>query len=406
MSDIFISYTRKDQGRVEPLAKALEKAGWSVWWDLDIRPSEIWSQVIEKKLKAVGCVLVFWSNKSINSPYVSAEAAFGFKKGKYVPVLIDAVEIPIIFGSVQAANLIDWHGDENDFQYRQLLDAIKDMLVCGKSTEQASQSDANAAKASERGGQRTVRTDQAVIYAPRGGYELVRIPGSEFLMGSPDSEKDRRDDEGPQHTVRIADFYMGRYPVTNEQYGRFIDKYSKTTKPKHWTNSSYSQPREPAGRVSWEDAKQYARWAGLQLPSEAQWEYACRAGKKTRFHSGEKEWRLWRAGWYIINSGQKIHPVGEKKPNAFGLYDMHGNVGEWVEDDWHENYEGAPADGGAWINEPRGPLRVVRGGNYYNHAGACRSACRGREKPDSRPDYLGFRLVLVPGQPGWRQAGT
>jgi formylglycine-generating enzyme required for sulfatase activity len=193
---------------------------------------------------------------------------------------------------------------------------------------------------------------------------------------------------------------MGRYPVTNEEYGRFLAENSYAVEPVYWGNRKYNQPRQPVVGVSWEDARQYARWAGLNLPSEAQWEYACRAGTQTRYYSGETEEDLNRVGWFKKKWGNKLHPVGEKEPNEFGLHDMHGNVWEWVEDDWHDSYKGAPVDGRAWIDDPRGSGRVFRGGGWDGSAGNCRSAYRGRGEPDYRYDDLGFRLVLLPGQPG------
>jgi formylglycine-generating enzyme required for sulfatase activity len=247
-------------------------------------------------------------------------------------------------------------------------------------------------------GQRTARAEQDVVCARRGGYELVRIPGGEFLMGSPDVEADRESCEGPQHTVRVPDFYMGRYPVTNEEYGRFLAENANASEPAYWGNRKYNQPRQAVVGVSWQDAQQYARWAGLQLPSEAQWEYACRAGTSKRYYSGDKEDDLERAGWYDGNSDGKLHPVGEKEPNAYGLYDMHGNVWEWVEDDWYGKYEGAPDDGRAWFDDPRGSARVIRGGGWSAPAGDCRSAYRDGDEPVGRGNGLGFRLVLLPGQ--------
>jgi formylglycine-generating enzyme required for sulfatase activity len=152
--------------------------------------------------------------------------------------------------------------------------------------------------------------------------------------------------------------------------------------------------------VSWEDARKYAQWTGLQLASEAQWEYACRAGTRTRYYTGDAEEDLDRAGWYNGNSGGKLHPVGQKEPNVFGLYDMHGNVLEWVEDNFHGSYDGAPDDSRAWIDDPRGSLRVLRGGSWLREAGYCRAACRGRGVPGFRRALIGFRLALIPGQPG------
>ncbi|MEE4357640.1 MAG: SUMF1/EgtB/PvdO family nonheme iron enzyme [Desulfococcaceae bacterium] len=241
---------------------------------------------------------------------------------------------------------------------------------------------------------------QDVKTAKRGGYELVRIPGGTFMMGSPENEEGRDDDEGPVHEVRIPDFYMGRYPVTNEEYGRFLAENPDAKEPAHWGDRKFNQPRQPVVGVNWHEAKKYADWAGLQLPSEAQWEYACRAGTDTRYYTGNNESDLKRAGWYGEDwSEGSTHPVGEKECNSFGLYDMHGNVWEWMEDDWHDNYEGAPDDGSAWVDEPRDSERVLRGGSWGIGAVLCRTACRCRLEPDGRSGLNGFRLVLrLPGQ--------
>ena len=137
---------------------------------------------------------------------------------------------------------------------------------------------------------------------------------------------------------------------------------------------------------------------GLRLPSEAEWEYACRAGSKTRYYSGDTDADLDRVGWYYGNSGLQLHTVGEKEPNAFGLYDMHGNVWEWVEDDWHGNYKGAPDDGQAlvdksWLGKKQVSDRVLRGGSWFGDARFCRSAGRGNFAPGGRGDLVGFRLA-------------
>ncbi|MHC1743069.1 MAG: SUMF1/EgtB/PvdO family nonheme iron enzyme [Syntrophobacteraceae bacterium] len=241
-------------------------------------------------------------------------------------------------------------------------------------------------------GERKERGLQEVILADRGGYELVHIPGGEFLMGASKREAGSSSWEKPQHKVRVADFEMGRYPVTNEQYGLFLNENPGVSDPKFWAYRWYNQARQPVVGVSWEEAKRYADWAGLRLPTEAEWEYACRARTSTRFYTGNKDEDLERAGWYQRNSGDQLHPVGEKEPNGFGLYDMHGNVWEWVEDDYHGRYEGAPQDGSAWIDNPRGSRRVMRGGSFNEDAAHCRSAFRTVFPPGDRNLFIGFRL--------------
>ncbi|MDL1958219.1 MAG: SUMF1/EgtB/PvdO family nonheme iron enzyme [Deltaproteobacteria bacterium] len=231
-----------------------------------------------------------------------------------------------------------------------------------------------------------------VIRAEHGGYELIRIPGGVFMMGSPESEEGRIDWEGPLHRVMVPDFYMGRHPVTNEEYGLFLKDNPDVPEPEYWADRQYNQPRQPVVGVIWDDAKKYAKWAGLRRPTEAEWEYACRANTQTRYYPGDKEEDLDRAGWYNKNSGNQLHPVGEKEPNSFGLYDMHGNVWEWVEDDWHDNYNGGPNDGRAWSDSPRGSHRVIRGGSWGFDAPYCRSAIRYGRPPSLRFNDLGFRL--------------
>ena len=239
---------------------------------------------------------------------------------------------------------------------------------------------------------RALEAAQDVITADRGGYELVKISGGEFTMGSPESEKGRYAHGDPLHEVRVPGFYMGRYPVTNEEYGLFLNENSDMREPEYWADRRFNQPRQPVVGVSWEDAKHYAAWAGLRFPTEAEWEYACRANTSTRYYSGDQETDLDRAGWYEENSDGRLHPVGEKEPNGFGLYDMHGNVFEWVEDDWHTNYNGAPTDGRAWIDDPRGSGWVIRGGSWRFDARLCRSAYCYYYSPDYRDYDLGFRL--------------
>ena len=221
---------------------------------------------------------------------------------------------------------------------------------------------------------------------------LVRIPGGTFMLGSPETEEERFRDEGPRHEVRVADFYLGRYPVTNEEYARFLAANPGEPEPALWSDRRFNQARQPVVGVSWEEAQRYCAWAGLRLPSEAEWEYACRAGTTTRYHSGDAEADLARVGWYAANSGGQLHAVGEKEPNAFGLYDMHGNVFEWMEDVWHADCRGAPADGAAWLSGEH-PARVVRGGSYFFQPRFLRAAYRYAVHADDRVRWLGFRCA-------------
>ncbi len=245
---------------------------------------------------------------------------------------------------------------------------------------------------------KTAQEARQPVKARRGGYELVKIPAGKFVIGSDLGEEGHYRNEGPMRKVKVPSFYMGRYPVTNKEYRIFLQENPDEAEPRFWTDRRFNQPRQPVVGVSWEEARRYATWAGLSLPSEVEWEYACRAGTDTRYYTGDSESALDRAGWYRKNSGGQTHPVGEKEPNAWGLYDMHGNVWEWLEDDWHSNYKSVPGDSMAWKNIPRDAYRVLRGGAWGLVAEYCRSAARYGFTPGDRNDNIGFRLVLRPGQ--------
>jgi formylglycine-generating enzyme required for sulfatase activity len=156
----------------------------------------------------------------------------------------------------------------------------------------------------------------------------------------------------------------------------------------------------PVEQVSWNDVQDFIKKLNekeggnkYRLPTEAEWEYSARAGTTTRYSFGDDESMLGDDAWYNSNSGSKTHDVGQKKPNPWGLYDMHGNVYDWVQDIWHPNYNGAPTDGSAW--EEIGSLRVFRGGDWSYIAGPCRSANRFFNVPDLRDPSIGFRLMRI-----------
>ncbi len=240
--------------------------------------------------------------------------------------------------------------------------------------------------------------------------EMVQIPGGTFTMGSPEQEEGRDDSESPQHQVTVPGFFMGKYQITQEQYQAVMGNNN---------NPSYFKgEKRPVEQVNWDEAVEFCEklsqktGRAYRLPSEAEWEYACRAGTNTPFYFGETittdlvnyqgtDWtyenRIDPGNYGQGPKGEyrkKTIPVGSFPPNAFGLYDMHGNVCEWCQDSWHDNYNGAPNDGSAWIeNDNQG--RLLRGGSWYDPPGFCRCALRIWHARGERLIIVGFRVVCV-----------
>jgi formylglycine-generating enzyme required for sulfatase activity len=226
--------------------------------------------------------------------------------------------------------------------------------------------------------------------------EMVVVPPGEFQMGSPEDEDGRLDDEAPRHKVVLADaFAVARFAVTFDEWDACA---AHGDCDPHIDALSWGRGRQPAINVSWHDAQRYAAWLSrmtgksYRLLSEAQWEYAARAQSATAYSFGNDPTVLGEYAWYGENSKNRAHPVGEKKPNGFGLYDMLGNVWQWVEDCYNENYEGAPTDGSAWTTGDCG-RRVLRGGSWYDDPRVLRSARRIGYTPDYRFGSFGFRVA-------------
>lgn len=233
----------------------------------------------------------------------------------------------------------------------------------------------------------------SALRSTRGNVELIRIPAGRFLMGSPEQERGRYPDEGPQREVSVASFLIGRYAVTNEEYGSFLRENPDVPEPWSWGDRRLNAPRQPVVNVSWVEALKFAAWAGGRLPIEAEWEYAARAGSTARYLTGDSVTDLEANAWFAGNSGGRAHPVGGKPANGWGLHDVLGNVWEWVEDDWHGSYAGAPTDGRPWMDSPRGAFRVVRGGSWSSVPLFARVAIRNYVVPSLRSGGLGFRLA-------------
>ena len=248
--------------------------------------------------------------------------------------------------------------------------------------------------------------------------DMVKIPGGSFKMGAREGEEGADGDELPQHQVNIKEFWMGKFAVTQEQWKR-VASLSQINTKLNPDPSNFKGDRLPVEQVSWHEAKEFcnrlsrlSQKAGktYDLPTEAQWEYACRARTMTPFHFGETittdlanfdgddTYGKASKGEYR----EKTIEVGSFTPNTFGLYDMHGNVWEWCLDPWHGNYDGAPTHGGVWdaSNDSRSDSRLLRGGQWFDGPRYCRSAYRNPDDPASRDFYVGFRIVCLSPSPG------
>lgn len=224
---------------------------------------------------------------------------------------------------------------------------------------------------------------------PNDDLDMVVIPAGSFTMGS-----GKNNDEKPPHTVYIRSFLIGKTEVTQKQWLEVMG-----SNPSRFPLCG---PECPVENVSWNDVEEFIAVINhktgqkYRLPSEAEWEYAARAGTITEWSFGDDQSKVGNYAWHDRNSGGKTHAVAQRLPNAFGLFDMQGNVWEWTQDCWHENYIGAPAEDSAWATGCSSNSRVLRGGSWSNNPAYLRSANRDRSNPGYRSTDSGFRLARTP----------
>ncbi|MEO8657250.1 MAG: SUMF1/EgtB/PvdO family nonheme iron enzyme [Bryobacteraceae bacterium] len=357
MSDIFISYARKDRDRARRLVEVFEAEGWSVWWDHTLLAGEQWSDVIEEALDAASCVVVLWSAESKKSHWVKTEAREGFKRRVLAPARLDDEEPPLEFRALHTADLTGWAATEVD----RLRISVARFL--GKAPRVVPAA---------------IRTVGTTRVHSLDGLTYVWIPPGKFVMGCSPGDTECSENEKPAHEVTISKgFWIGQTPVTQAAFERVMGN----------NPSKFHGADLPVDSVSWGDALVYADKVGLRLPTEAQWEYAARAGT-----TGARYGAIDDVAWYSGNSDGKTHPVKGKAANAWGLYDTLGNVSEWV-GDWYEEtyYKNSPlADPGG---PPSGARRGLRGGSWFSNPRSVRVSYRGRFEPADRDSGIGFRCA-------------
>jgi formylglycine-generating enzyme required for sulfatase activity len=407
LADIFLSYAREDLAKARQLAVALETQGWSVFWDRTaLLAGQDFEEVIEQAIKQAGCMIVAWSAASKRSDWVRGEANIGRERKILVPILFETIEPPIAFRALHTENFAGWNGDMNSDEFNKLQRAVTRLVSSGTGRDQTFLVDTN--KPAPASATNEVASDSKTPVVSIKTFiepQVVVIPAGRFQMGSDKGQRER-----PIHTVNIAKpFSIAKYLITFDEYELFVKAMNRELP----SDEGWGRGKRPVINVSWEDANAYASWLSeisgksYRLLTEAEWEYAVRANTTTDYYWGGQAMAKDFA-WYYANSDSKTHPVGQKKPNAFGLYDMSGNVWQWVQDCWHDNYDKAPDNGSAWQAENNGycSRRVLRGGYCARRflgqrpgpfelgvPDRLRSASRDWNNPVYRNDDIGFRLA-------------
>jgi formylglycine-generating enzyme required for sulfatase activity len=385
---LFISYARKDVEFAQKLNADLRRYGVTTWIDeLGIRGGEDWPDRIVTAIEGCKAMLVILSPHSVASRWVQRELAFADAKGKWVlPLLYKLCGLPawfeLRFGNVQRA---DFSRGSYETNLAELLASIKQVLGL-----------IIAPPAPD------VLTITSPIY-----LELVRVPAGEFLMGSdPSKDKLAHHEEQPQHRVYVSEFYIGKYPVTIEQYAAFV-KATKHRAPKYWKGGRIPSGKEnhPVVYVSWDDAVAFCQWLSqetgktFRLPTEGEWEKAAR-GTDGRIYPWGNEWDETRLNSSESGPGNTT-PVGQYSPDGdspYGAADMSGNVWEWCAD-WYDREE-YQRRAKSTVRDPQGPKegasRMLRGGAFTINRRIVRCASRIRPSPPFRGRHPGFRVVVSP----------
>ena len=454
MFDVFLAHNSKDKPQVRAIANELRRRGLNPWLDEEqIPPGELFQDAIQKAIPQIKSAAICIGSEGLGKWQVmelhTLTDQFISKGIKVIPLLLPGVEsIPEnllflkqmnwvsfkVIEDVNAFNLLEWGitgvkpaPDRNNFaqleaqaqkqkeeerirqqqeaeRLRQKQEAVNrskvtelvaDSKPTNKDESELREFEFEVVKVNYQSQEVKREKGQARYFTEDLGngveLDMVYIPGGEFMMGSPEGEGYKS--EKPQHKVTVQPFFMGKFQITQAQW-RAITSLPKIKVGIELDPCSFKGDELPVETISWEDAVEFCQRLSIytkkeyRLPTEAEWEYACRAGTTTTFHFGEKI-----TDKLANYEFPKTRLVGSFLPNAFGLYDMHGNLWEWCEDDWHDNYQGAPTDGSAWLSRAVGNMKVIRGGSWYNDPELCRSAYRNLDTRDDRGNVIGFRVV-------------
>jgi len=385
---VFLCHSSGDKDAVRALYKRLLADGLDPWLDEeDLLPGEEWEPAIEQAVRDAGVVLVCLSRKAGSKRgFVQKEIKFALDVADelpegttfIIPAKLEECDVPQRLSKWQWANLVADRG------YEKLLRALR--VADGLPAASASARYEVLEKAVEES--RAPDYEQTITNSI--GLELIRIPAGEFQMGAEDGE----DREKPVHTIRLTrPFYLAKYPVTQAQWEAVMGK-----NPSRFTGEF--QMGAPVEQVSWDEIQDFLRKLNekerngpYRLPTEAEWEYAARAGTTTTYCFGNGPEQLKEYAWYKDNSERTTHPVGQLKANAWGLYDVHGNVWEWVQDGFAEDYyKHSPSE------DPTGPGTgshcVLRGGSWSSDAALARVSFRDWYPPGYHSrNFIGFRCA-------------
>lgn len=404
--DVFVSYSSKDKKQATRICDYLEQQELTCWMaPRDVRRGYGYEEEIVHGIQESHLMILLISNNANNSRHVHREVSLADQKEKsMLPVRLEDID-PIAkyqyFLSTQ--QYFEVWGDAYENEIRLLAEAIRERV--GKPPKV----DASAGVAA-------VTEDTPSRKVPeKDGSELVLIPGGTFLYGSRAEDKEASSDEKPQQSIYLPDYYIGKYPVTNEQYCRFLNDIKPDKKQlEEWISigkkgyggeknrlqrkgkefgMESGRERHPVIMVSRHGAQAYAKWAGKELPSEVQWEKAAR-GTDGRVYPWGDEFNDEFCNYGTKHGGTTPVTTFKDGCSPYGCFDMAGNVWEWCSDWYNESNERNPEDP---IAGPQsGSLRVVRGGSWINVARGCRCACRRSDLPGSRRSSVGFRVVFLP----------